>query len=77
MRTREGTAASARPKVDNDALVLKCLPNPQATYCGTTTTTLPGQGQAPVVLGSAANFLVLAGSTVTNTVRPRSLAISG
>jgi hypothetical protein len=56
----KGTAASARPKVDNDVLVLKCVPNPQATGCG-------GQGQAPVPLGSAANFVVLAGSTVTNT----------
>jgi hypothetical protein len=54
----KGTAASARPKVDNDVLVLKCVPNPQATGCGTT---------SPVPLGSAANFLVLAGSTVTNT----------
>ena len=27
---------------------------------------MPGQGQAPVPLGSAANFVVLAGSTVTN-----------
>jgi hypothetical protein len=73
----KGTAASARPKVDNDVLVLKCVPNPQATGCGTTTTTTPGastttttvagQGQAPVPLGSAANFVVLAGSTVTNT----------
>jgi hypothetical protein len=54
----KGTAASARPKVDNDVLVLKCVPNSQATGCGTTTT---------VPLGSAANFVVLAGSTVTNT----------
>jgi len=57
----KGTAASARPKVDKDVLVLKCVPNPQATGC------VPGQGQAPVALGSAANFVVLAGSTVTNT----------
>jgi hypothetical protein len=33
----------------------------------TTTTTMPSHGQAPVPLGSAANFVVLAGSTVTNT----------
>jgi hypothetical protein len=71
----KGTAVSAKPKVDNDVLVLKCVPNPQATGCGattttlasTTTTTVPGQGQAPVALGSAATFVVLAGSTVTNT----------
>ena len=50
----KGTAASARPKVDNDVLVLKCVPNSAATGCG-------GQGQAPVPLGSAANFVVLAG----------------
>src|SRR5207253_1460874 len=36
------------------------------TTVATTTTTIGG-GQAPVALGSAANFAVLAGSTVTNT----------
>jgi hypothetical protein len=59
-RLKGTAAASARPKVDNDVLVLKCVPNPQAMGCG-------GQGQAPVPLGAAANFVVLAGSTVTNT----------
>jgi len=37
------------------------------TTPGATTTTTMGGGQAPVALGSAANFAVLAGSTVTNT----------
>src|ERR1051325_4778291 len=37
------------------------------TRPGATTTTTLGGGQAPVALGSAANFAVLAGSTVTNT----------
>ena len=48
-----------------------------AANLATPATTTLGGGQAPVALGSAANFAVLAGSTVTNTVRPRSLGISG
>jgi hypothetical protein len=40
---------------------------PTPPVCGQTTTTVPGQRQAPVPLGSASNFAVLAGSTVTNT----------
>ena len=40
---------------------------PTTTMPGATTTTTIGGGQAPVALGSADNFAVLAGSTVTNT----------
>ena len=37
-------AISAKPKNDADVLKLTCTPNPSDTGCGTTTTTLPGNG---------------------------------
>jgi hypothetical protein len=73
----QATAKGSSGPADKDMVFLTCMPRsgtcpPQVTTTttiagGTTTTTVPGQGQAPVPLGSAANFVVLAGSTVTNT----------
>jgi hypothetical protein len=57
-------AATGSPKrADTDQLTLECDPQPAATC---PTTTIP-PAKAPVNLGSASNFAVLAGSTVTNT----------
>src|SRR3989441_522086 len=47
--------------------VFALLGGEAANLAGATTTATIGGGQAPVALGSAANFAVLAGSTVTNT----------
>ena len=41
------TASSAKPKKDVDKLVLRCLPNPANTGCGTTTTTIAGCPKNP------------------------------
>jgi hypothetical protein len=56
-------AAMGKPKrSDKDKLTLECDPQPAAT-CTTGST----GGQAPVLLGAASNFVILAGSTATNT----------
>ena len=64
----------AKAKTDRDTLTLNCQPSSSPcattttnTTSGATTTTMTGGGQAPVALGSAASFAVLAGSTATNT----------
>jgi hypothetical protein len=65
----------AKAGTDKDTLTLNCQPSSSPCAATTTTTTTPGAtttttiggGQASVALGSAANFVVLAGSTVTNT----------
>ena len=57
------SAAMGSPKRgDKDKLVLECDPQRAAT-CTTGST----GGQAPVLLGAASNFVILAGATVTNT----------
>jgi hypothetical protein len=64
----------AKAGTDRDTITLTCQPSSSPCAATTTTTTTPGAttttmiggGQAPVALGSAANFAVLAGSTVTN-----------
>ena len=75
-KIRVAAKSSDRPaRKDIDKITLVCMPAGSACPAVTTTTTSPqgtttttiGGGQAPVALGSAANFAVLAGSTVTNT----------
>jgi hypothetical protein len=56
-------AAMGSPKrTDKDKLTLECDPQPAATCTAGST-----GSQAPVLLGAASNFVVLAGATVTNT----------
>jgi hypothetical protein len=56
------------------ALALACA---TSVLIGVTGAPSAGAATAPVSLGTAADFAVLAGTTVTNTGPPRSTATSG